>query len=337
MILGHMPTANAASPQGSGDRPLLSVGVFTYNHSKYVNDSLSSLAEAIEKSQISEHCEVLILDDASCDGTLLDIESFLMSREDLDFQLLLADKNNGFALQLNRFLAKASGDYLLVLSGDDIVTANGMRALLRICEARSNVDVIFGYVVHFEGKGPSSTSSRRFMAHRRWLARNFGNGSPPGAKLWTLGNFIPGGGTIFKSDALSAEGFTFLEELSHAEDYDLWLALRNRTFLYIDAPFLLYRRHMQAKSLGNDHQVLESYWKIFLRDEARFPARKFKIARDLGMVRLSVEYLLFRLRPRDAYWEICRRRTHYLALLRPLTLISSIRLLPRKALKRLGV
>ena len=54
------------------ENPLVSIGLLTYNHDKYIANALDGLL-----SQEYKTIEVIILNDASCDNTSLIIEQYM--------------------------------------------------------------------------------------------------------------------------------------------------------------------------------------------------------------------------------------------------------------------
>lgn len=95
----------------------VSVMMPTYNHAK-------TIAEAIESflmQQTEFHCELLISDDASTDGTASIAKSYAEKHPDR-IRLFIKPHNEGLMKNYQSILEKAKGQYLTILESDDYWT-----------------------------------------------------------------------------------------------------------------------------------------------------------------------------------------------------------------------
>ena len=94
-------------------QPLVSVIMPCYNMEKYISDSIVSV-----QRQTYPHWELLIVDDASTDGTVAVIESHCQQDDRIHF----TKKNihSGIADSRNMCLKMAQGQYLAFLDADDV-------------------------------------------------------------------------------------------------------------------------------------------------------------------------------------------------------------------------
>lgn len=109
----------------TGDLPLVSVVVITYNSAKYVIETLESI-----KNQTYPNIELVISDDYSQDDTL-PICSKWLAQNSVCFQgtrIVTADKNTGVAGNCNRGLEAANGEWVKLIAGDDILFKDGVYA-----------------------------------------------------------------------------------------------------------------------------------------------------------------------------------------------------------------
>ena len=121
----------------SGTRdPKVSVVVVTYNN---LNLTRACLASIDEHSQY-EHLEVIVVDNASTDGS----REFLGEWEDNhhNHKLILNDDNKGFAAANNQGLAIATGDYLVLLNNDTYVTPGWTRTLSKHLQRDQTIGLI---------------------------------------------------------------------------------------------------------------------------------------------------------------------------------------------------
>lgn len=98
---------------------MVSVIVPTYNHAKYIRKALDSILMQV----VSFPYEILIGDDASCDGTQDILQEYQKKRPDI-IRLFLHEKNMGATRNSYELLTNARGRYLATLEGDDYWTDN---------------------------------------------------------------------------------------------------------------------------------------------------------------------------------------------------------------------
>ncbi|HDR9128311.1 TPA: glycosyltransferase, partial [Burkholderia vietnamiensis] len=97
-------------------RPKVSAIVLTYNNLHLTKDCLDSL----ERYSDGVDLEIVIVDNASSDGSPAYLSAWAASRGKV--KLILNDDNHGFAGGNNQGLAAATGDYLVILNNDTVVT-----------------------------------------------------------------------------------------------------------------------------------------------------------------------------------------------------------------------
>lgn len=96
------------------NKPKVSVCVVTYNHDRYIKDCLFSVLS----QQYDVQLEILVGDDGSTDRTLEIIKSIIESYPGI-IKLFSHEKNMGTAANYQFLIAKAQGNYIAHLDGDD--------------------------------------------------------------------------------------------------------------------------------------------------------------------------------------------------------------------------
>jgi GT2 family glycosyltransferase/glycosyltransferase involved in cell wall biosynthesis len=102
-----------------------SIIILTYNGLDYTRGCLESIYQKTNGPDF----EVIIVDNASQDETPAYLEAF--AREHPNCKVILNDKNEGFARGNNIGAAAATGEYLVFLNNDTIVTLGWLEGLIR--------------------------------------------------------------------------------------------------------------------------------------------------------------------------------------------------------------
>ena len=105
--------------------PRVSVIILTFNNLDLTRACLDSVLERSDYPNL----EVIVVDNASSDGTSAYLEDF--ARRHPDVRVVLNRENLGFAAGNNVGLSIATGDYLVVLNNDTVVTQGWVMTLLR--------------------------------------------------------------------------------------------------------------------------------------------------------------------------------------------------------------
>ncbi|HTR04522.1 MAG TPA: polysaccharide pyruvyl transferase family protein [Thermoanaerobaculia bacterium] len=109
----------------AGAFPKLSVVVVTWNGLEFNRLCLDSLSARTEWPNL----EIVVVDNASADGTRELLEESI--RKDPRIRAILLPENRGFAAACNEGLAASTGDFLVILNNDTVVTRGWASALCR--------------------------------------------------------------------------------------------------------------------------------------------------------------------------------------------------------------
>ncbi len=105
----------------SQEPPLVSVCIANYNGMDVIDDCLRSVLA--QQGDIS--VEILVHDDASTDGSLAHIREHYS-----EVVLIASDANVGFCIANNRMVARARGQFVLLLNNDASLYPDALQALL---------------------------------------------------------------------------------------------------------------------------------------------------------------------------------------------------------------
>ncbi|MDX1912537.1 MAG: glycosyltransferase [Saprospiraceae bacterium] len=102
-----------------------SICIPNYNYARYIGTTIRSVLE-----QSYPHFEIIVADNASTDDSVMVVETF----GDPRIRLIKNPVNLGFAPNLDRATETATGDYLLLLSSDDVMKPEALAAYARLIE-----------------------------------------------------------------------------------------------------------------------------------------------------------------------------------------------------------
>lgn len=116
--------------------PKVSVVVVTFNNLDFTKLCLRSLEKNSNYSQL----EIIVVDNASSDGTQEILKKWVNDAPDR--QLILNLNNKGFAAANNQGLALATGEYLVLLNNDTVVTPGWIRTFLNHLRRDASIGII---------------------------------------------------------------------------------------------------------------------------------------------------------------------------------------------------
>jgi GT2 family glycosyltransferase/glycosyltransferase involved in cell wall biosynthesis len=116
--------------------PSVSVIVVTYNNIELTKACLASL----DKHSNHENLEIIVVDNASADGTPTLLQEWVTQGPNRS--IILNEDNRGFAAGNNQGLAKATGEYLVLLNNDTYVTPGWIRTLYRHLQRNKRIGII---------------------------------------------------------------------------------------------------------------------------------------------------------------------------------------------------
>lgn len=136
--------------------PLVTVALSTYNVAPFVLDSLKCIEE-----QTYKKIEILCIDDASTDGTYDKISE--RAKRDSRYRIIRQSENKGLSVSRNIAIAEATGEYIVMLDGDDLFDRNMINTAVDVALAREADMVIWDYVPfqNIEELGPLTRCSSR--------------------------------------------------------------------------------------------------------------------------------------------------------------------------------
>jgi len=116
----------------------VSVVVPSFNHQKFLPDALNSVL-----GQGLKDYELLIIDDASSDGSAEIIAEFVASHPEIASRFSRHEKNLGGVITLNQLIEQASGEYVALINSDDIWLPGKLQRQIEYLDAHPDAGAVF--------------------------------------------------------------------------------------------------------------------------------------------------------------------------------------------------
>lgn len=206
----------------------LSIVMATRNSARYLPAALASIATSLADAAIET--EILLADGGSSDETLTIAEAQTGLR-------IVSRADSGIYDGMNRALAEATGDYVIILNSDDVLPVTALRDALTVIERSPNSAFVSGQALFGSNFSDAITCSHG------------GALSQEGAMFG-----IPAiNARIFRGATLRALG-PIRTDLGLASDRE-WMARLARSGARgcaFDAPLYLYRVHAGSHTISGD-------------------------------------------------------------------------------------
>jgi glycosyltransferase involved in cell wall biosynthesis len=209
-------------------KPLVSVGIITYNHEAYIAKAI----ESVLMQQVNFEVELIIGEDQSKDGTRAICESFKTKYPD-KIQLLTSATNVGVMENAIRVFEKCNGKYLAILEGDDYwLTEDKLQKQVDFLESHPDFALCFHSVeVHYDDGTKSISSPKNVSDKTEFTLEDLAKG-----------NFLQTVSVLYRNDFKNAIPSWFRE--SPVGDYVLYMMhARNGKVKYLDETLAVYREH----------------------------------------------------------------------------------------------
>lgn len=260
---------------------LISVVIITYNSTKYVIETLESV-----KDQTYKNIELIVSDDASTDDTLTLVKQWLNANKGrfAGYKVVENKTNTGISPNCNRGIMVATGEYIKLIAGDDLLLYNCIEDLLNY-SLKHNLNLAYAKAIPFIDSDNQACVTK-LMAYEKLMYELFDlNVKQQYRKLLTGFNMYASGLFLKRQFILSIGGFD--EEYRMMEDY----------------PFLI-----KITSMGYKLNLLDKYTvKYRVRcpnARAEFFSSKRKKNHNSDLSRFEIKELLPRLRKERMYIAI---------------------------------
>ncbi|HEX2700641.1 MAG TPA: glycosyltransferase family A protein [Acidimicrobiales bacterium] len=189
--------------------PRVSVVVPCYRYGHFLPACVESIV-----SQQGVAADVLIVDDASADdsGDVADA----LAAQHAEVSVIRHRQNMGHIRTYNEGLRAVDGDYIVLLSADDLLTPGCLARATTLMEARPDVGLVYGHPNEFDGSHPVEVKTR-FLGWSVWTGRE-----------WIALRFRRGYNCIYSPEAVIRATVQhqiggYRQDLPHSGDMEMWL------------------------------------------------------------------------------------------------------------------
>ena len=217
----------------------VTVGMPTYNASQTVREAIESVLK-----QDYDDFELLIVDDASTDGTFDIVQSY---RNDSRVRIYASKKNLGIGATRNRIVKLAKGKYIVPCDNDDLMLAGHLMRFSGFLDSHPKIGVVYGELLVIEvGK-----------ERQPYILGKDCN------KVWDLlSNSINHPGSMIRKSLIRKVG-GYDETVFSVGDWSLWLKLIEiARFQFLEGEIYYVYRRGPKSALRIDKQRLSDEMKL---------------------------------------------------------------------------
>jgi glycosyltransferase involved in cell wall biosynthesis len=196
-----------------GRKPRVSVVIPCYNYGHYIRECVQSVL-----TQPGVDTDVLIVDDASPDGSAAAVRA--AQERHSRVRAIYHDRNRGHIATYNEGLAQADGDYVVLLSADDLLAPGSLRRATALMEANPAVGLTYGPTVDFSGTPPAAGRGAATRGARSWTIWRGQDWIEDRCR--TGRNALRCPEAVMRTSVLRAVGY-YNAALPHAGDFEMWM------------------------------------------------------------------------------------------------------------------
>ncbi|MBE9196307.1 glycosyltransferase family 2 protein [Synechocystis sp. LEGE 06083] len=222
----------------------ISVTMITYNHEKYIAESIQSVLE-----QTFADFELIVVNDGSTDRTDEIIRTFQDPRITYIYQ-----ENQGPSVAINNAILAAQGKYVALMSGDDVCYPQRLEKQYLYAK-KEQKSILFSWVDFIDDD--SRPSIKNYLPKSYF---NLGNKSRSEilSHFFFQGNYLCAP-TAFIEKKLLLDAELFCTTSIQLQDFDMWIKLLPEGEFFLSTEKLLkYRRRKHGFNLSNKRNLLRS-------------------------------------------------------------------------------
>jgi glycosyltransferase involved in cell wall biosynthesis len=187
----------------------VSVVIPCYNYGHYIKGCVDSVLR-----QPGVSVDVLVIDDASPDGSADVVRT--IAGQDSRVRAIYHERNRGHIATYNEGLSQADGDYVVLLSADDLLAPGALARATALMESNPGVGLVYGPVTEFTTQPPPparpDAASWTVWRGQDWLRDRCRTGR----------NALLSPEAVMRTSVLRAVG-GYKTTLPHAGDFEMWM------------------------------------------------------------------------------------------------------------------
>lgn len=241
----------------------ISILTSCYNHAEFVGQLVESVY-----NQKGVDFEFIVIDDGSKDNSA-DVLSELSLKYGFYFE---AQENMGFTKTLNKLLNKATGDYIVAIASDDVLSPGRLKIQLDFLESNQDCALVCGDVIELNEKGEQG----KRISHPLDMENIY-------KAIFLRDIFILAPTVMVRRSVVSDLGGW--DENLAIEDWDMWLRIaKDHKLGYLNEVFAFYRIH-SGNSHGNYEKMYTEMEKTLMKhiDSPYFEKGQGKMFHDAAL------------------------------------------------------
>ncbi|PJA91114.1 MAG: hypothetical protein CO135_02980, partial [Candidatus Levybacteria bacterium CG_4_9_14_3_um_filter_35_16] len=137
------------------------ISIITINYKKkdLTIACLKSLYDQFKKEFFQDQIEIIIVDNASNDGSVESIRGFIKKNNYLNSIILESKENGGFGKGNNLGVKSAKGEFLLFLNNDTTTEDNGILQMAKYLKEHADISILGGQLRNTDGSFQVSVGS----------------------------------------------------------------------------------------------------------------------------------------------------------------------------------
>lgn len=232
------------------EKPIVTVGVFTYNSSKYVIETLESI-----KAQTYQPLKLIIGDDCSTDNTVELCCKWVEENKSrfISTRIIVPEHNTGVSGNCNRVEDACDTEWYKGIAGDDILMPDCIDNYMEYVSEHSEASIVFGKVKLFLSPDINSEI-------HEWHNYSFFSLSSEEQykSLILIGNQLPAPSAFYNMDKMRSMGIKNDERIPLLEDYPKWINITRAgiKMQLLDKYTVYYRMHSDSLSTQSPYSPI---------------------------------------------------------------------------------
>lgn len=261
---------------------MISIIVPCYNIENYITECLDSLHR-----QTSQDFQLILIDDASSDGTLDKIKGYSHLKDFKNIDMIELPVNKGVSYARNEGILRARGEYFIFLDGDDTLQVDAIQVISEHIGCNHSID-LFGYDAYLCGTDRKKTKmilgSSSLVEQTHLAVRGYWS------VVWRF---------VYRKEFILNNKIQLDDSLTAGEDYHFvcQVLTKAKSFLKIDKPLYNYATgqigsamtRINLKGMYDQIQATEKFAQILKSDVQLEP-----FIQDLNYRYLYLKKLFFK-------------------------------------------